>query len=650
MFSDDTQLKIAPPREDIPSLLHPACQQCIDRARQKYSNFTSDDGVFYKDGFAVPCGFIPFDENFIDSRIRSALPQVLSDRDWKSINSTKSPLLWAEENLMDPDSGRPWRAWDYQRGPLMCVSPRKVYRFARRTGKSTILAIYILWYVFTSAGGTLRDKDTGKIRKNIRVLVLAPQKTHIENIFDRMRALLTLAPQLSPYIGRDKRGSPQVISIITDKGVKGGNIISGFASGDSSGSKGLSARGQDADLVVLDEGAFVSDDVLTKVVHPILYTRPTTQFVVSSTPSGISGDYFESVCKTRPDFAEFYVPATSRPDWDVVEPQIKKDFGSNKEAWDQEVLALFTPAGIGVYREDLVTQAQADYEYGSMPKNPNFVYTFGVDWNKEHGTEIVIVATLKGGNHNSYTIWAENIPKKDFTSPSGIARILELNRIWTPNWIYVDAGGGDGGAMLQHEGRRMVGKHPVDARLMNIVKTYDFGSKMELKGSGGEIRKVSSKVFMVENSVRRFELSEIKYPRSDLTLTRQLNNYIVGKRTPAGVPVYEIKEPKWGDHRLDALNLALIAVRLEFSSFYAGGLDPLGINIGYVPPQDPKPARILLPGQTFGAGQSHHRRWSKTPRVTPGGNVVRYWGNAPPEDDYAVGKGGMPRRKIKLWR
>jgi intein/homing endonuclease len=1025
MISDDPKLEFAEPRT-VPPLLHPICQVCLERARGKYNNFTSDDGVFYKDGFAVACNFVPHDENFVDPKVRAALPQMLSDKDWRSINSTRSPLLWGEENLVDPDSGRPWRAWDYQRGALMCPSPRKVLRFGRRclpagvpvlladgswrpveavqvgdcvvslsgdqtqrvasvtgswengeklvyriklsngvsvdctanhpfwgyrkerreylssrglqpgwisiedglekgawlsiisdygvwgngsepdlarllgylltdgyitggnqtpkftnnnrrmvdevkaialkrygypcserpkgngwdvhitdgrkntdnlltaelfrlgllgrkssnktlpscvwgwdwlsiallinrmfsgdgsvsfwrkagrgnewgcdvsltstsrqmldqvrllllkagvlavirkdkkpklprhrqvwklhissgrdilrflevigpiygkeeaceevafllqqksrdssgfvvgnarflrvrsiellgsaptydievegthnfvangfychnTGKSTILAVFILWYIFTSAGGALRDPDSGKIRKNIRVLVLAPQKSHIENLFDRMRAFLALAPHLAPYIGRDKRGSPQVISIITDKNVKGGNVISGFASGDSSGSKGLSARGQDADLVVLDEGAFVSSDVLTKVVNPILYTRPTTQFIISSTPSGISGDYFESVCKSRPDFAEFYVPATLRPDWDIVEPQIKKDFGSSQEAWDQEVLAKFTPAGVGVYRDDLVTQAQADFEYGSMPRNPNFVYTFGVDWNKEHGTEIAIVATLKGGDHCSYTVWAENIPKKDFTSPSGIARILELNRIWVPHWIYVDAGGGDGGAMLQHEGRRVVGKNPIDARLMNIVKTYDFGSKMELKGINGEVRKVPSKVFMVENSVRRFELAEIKYPRSDLVMTRQLNNYVVGKRTPAGVPVYEVKEPKWGDHRLDALNLALIAVRLEFPSFYAGGLDPLGINIGYVPPKDQKPTRLLLPGQAFGPAPNHHRRWSRTPRGVLGGGVVRYWGHEPPEDDDTM-LGGLRRKKLRIGR
>jgi hypothetical protein len=50
-------------------------------------------------------------------------------------------------------------------------------------------------------------------------------------------------------------------------------------------------------------------------------------------------------------------------------------------------------------------------------------------------------------------------------------------------------------------------------------------------------------------------------------LHRQLGNYIVKSRSIAGRPVYGVIEKKLGDHKVDALNLALIAYKLEMSDF-----------------------------------------------------------------------------------
>jgi len=771
-------------RDDFPQKLHYACEECIASTRKKYKGFTSDDGTHYVDGFSINCPFIPHSEEFYPEKLKTVLPPT----DWKEVNSLRSALLWAESNLLEPESGKPWRAWPHQRGPLMCLSPRKVYRFGRRcipghvlvlmasglwkrmdsiqpgeyvisrddeaqfvgkrvvdfwengekdvyritltngmwvdctsnhpllacverecgnycgvaetwmsiedglhegvkvctlkegktnkegetkkkdtsrhqefvsiksierigvqptfdievedthnfisngicthnTGKTTILAIEALWFVFTSGGGQIRDPDTGAIRNNLKVLILAKQKTHITNIFDRMKEFIHAVPGLTSCVARKVGGSPEILKLTN------GSQITGFASGDSSGSNGVAARGQDADLVILDEGAFISGVVIKQVVSPILYTEATTRLVVSSTPSGIPGDFFETACMQRPDFAEFYVPATMIPHWDQIKDQIGKDI-PNEEDWNQEVLAKFSPAGIGVYKEELIKMAQDDFKYGEARNNPNFVYTVGVDWNKEHGTEIVVVATLKVPPHTSFVVYAENIPKEEFTTPSGVGRIVELNKIWLPHWIYVDAGGGEGGAMLKHHGRSMVGKDIVAARLMNNVKTYDFGSKIEVRNVEG-VRKVPSKPFMVDHSVRKFELGEIRYPRDDTLLTKQLYNYIVVRRNN-GVPVYGIKEPKWGDHRLDALNLALVALRLEFHSFYDEGITPMGIGIRPIQRdietvQEVANRRVKISSVGGVASTSSRAAMSRTPGRM-GNRVVVSWGEEPPDE------------------
>ena len=68
---------------------------------------------------------------------------------------------------------------------------------------------------------------------------------------------------------------------------------------------------------------------------------------------------------------------------------------------------------------------------------------------------------------------------------------------------------------------------------------------------------------MVENSVRRFENDQFKYPASDKSYTAQLLGYIVDHVSQSGRPVYKAQDEKAGDHFLDAVNLALLAFTLE---------------------------------------------------------------------------------------
>jgi hypothetical protein len=73
---------------------------------------------------------------------------------------------------------------------------------------------------------------------------------------------------------------------------------------------------------------------------------------------------------------------------------------------------------------------------------------------------------------------------------------------------------------------------------------------------------------MVNASIRLFEQERIKICSSDITLIKQLRNYVIERTTPSGVNVYGMTDDKIGDHRLDALNLAIVAFHLEFDDLY----------------------------------------------------------------------------------
>ena len=85
--------------------------------------------------------------------------------------------------------------------------------------------------------------------------------------------------------------------------------ISGFVSGlgvKTDGSGGGTIRGQSADIIYLDEMDMIPEEILEKVVTPILLTRSDTIMVATSTPIGKKGKFHEW-CLERADYKEIAI-------------------------------------------------------------------------------------------------------------------------------------------------------------------------------------------------------------------------------------------------------------------------------------------------------------------------------------------------------
>ena len=126
------------------------------------------------------------------------------------------------------------------------------------------------------------------------------------------------------------------------------------------------------------------------------------------------------------------------------------------------------------------------------------------------------------------------------------------------------------------------------AKLLEILRKYDAGSSLKIKDpiTSAEIRS-PAKPFMVNASVRKFEQGLISISSNDQVLEKQLRSYIIERMTPTKVPVYGLEEPRVGDHRLDALHLALVAFQLEFNDLHV--INVL-TTVGAVP--DPRTKRM----------------------------------------------------------
>lgn len=83
------------------------------------------------------------------------------------------PVRWAETFLVEPDTGDPYRLFDYQRESLRAWRQNVIHQDGAEVGKTREITVLILWACCTAMGGTT---------PNPWILVGAPQQTHLDEI------------------------------------------------------------------------------------------------------------------------------------------------------------------------------------------------------------------------------------------------------------------------------------------------------------------------------------------------------------------------------------------------------------------------------------------------------------------------------------
>ena len=306
-----------------------------------------------------------------------------------------------------------------------------------------------------------------------------------------------------------------------------------------------------------------------KAIIAILNTNANTELWASSTPSGRRAHFWRWCTKT-PSYKEFYYPSSVLPFWEQVKDQIKADYVGNHDAWCHEIEALFGEQSQGVFQHQHVMNSLSEYHYDKLSRQVGWTYSIGVDWNSVAGTEIVTVGYDGIGKFK--IVDAINIQKQGWTQLAGLEAVIAMNYKWRPRFLYVDDGGGGGThtELLRKFGYESIGrdKNNPAVNLKDIVKAYNFSSKIEARDplTKRPIKK-HAKVFLVENAARFFEENRLMLSSWDTVLRNQLANYIIKNISINGIPLYGMIEERIGDHRLDALMLALVAFKLEMSEF-----------------------------------------------------------------------------------
>lgn len=193
-----------------------------------------------------------------------------------------------------------------------------------------------------------------------RVLILAPNESHIKILFDDyIRPLLTtyrhrksgrigipnepsgVVPPDCDFIVVTDTKKPQEIRIIDGKGHDAtirGHIVS------------TAARGQSATHLIFDEADYADTKKVQGIVGPIQMTSPDTKISMSSTPTGRRDSYFYTACHDA-TWVQYHHTYEVLPHFneELRQDMIRSAGGEDTNTYQQEYLAEFGGSTEGVF-------------------------------------------------------------------------------------------------------------------------------------------------------------------------------------------------------------------------------------------------------------------------------------------------------------
>lgn len=513
------------------------CSNCQKEQIRKYGQIT------------IKCSG-PKDISVVDPEIVAQL----NKEEIEEVKQAMSPVYWAEKNIdvlqTDPNKRLYVNRW-YQSMQLVCSASKKVIRCGRRSGKSYGLGIDI-------ANRLVQNT-------NYQILVVTPFLSQAKELTSVVKKILR---SLGATIGTwDELVERSVTSPYQEIQMRNGSTFKAFTAGNDNAN---AVRGQGAHLIIIDEADFLTQEAFDSITA-ILMDKPNTEIICTSTPMGEGLLYKLSNSK---DYKEFHFPSFVIPHYN---DDIDKEFRNSLSmmAYIQEAMAEFGLSDDSVFDTDLVNQSRTIEPIRNLNdvihNRERYILSLGCDWNADKvGTRICIIAYDKVEKH-VFIANLSNVRREGWTQVAAVEKIVELNRLYRPDYIYVDEGFGEANVQqLKLVAVNGFGKIPMDHPdlLLRNVTAVNFASTLELKDvMTGEVRKKYFKNFIVETTKRALETRSLAFGNSLADpIVEQMKNYIIKGRSSNGRETYEAKNHEIGDHDLDAFMIALAGLHLNENS------------------------------------------------------------------------------------
>ena len=310
--------------------------------------------------------------------------------------------------------------------------------------------------------------------------------------------------------------------------------------------------------------------------------RPDIRVIMSSTPTGKRGNFYNACTNKDAGYVEHYHPSTHNPGWsDEMEAEFRAML--SEQGYVHEVLAEFGAQEQGVFDKIKLDKAinMLDYAYNPLnyyqeikckernkwplqleydtynPAPRNIFRTMGVDWDKYGASSSLLILDYDVRMQKFKVLKRYEMPKAEYSYDTAVNKIIELNEIYNPSWIYCDRGSGE----YQVERLHIYGDEHPETGLKQKVVGWSFSNKVEIIDPiTGEKENKAMKPFMVSQLQIAFERENLVLSPYDEVLYKQLIDYEVEKIGANGNPTFTSKN----EHFVDALGLAYLAMTMEF--------------------------------------------------------------------------------------
>lgn len=346
-------------------------------------------------------------------------------------------------------------------------SKRQSFRSGRQVGKTTCASIKAISHALEC--------------ENRLVLNLAPTLRQSALLFRKIRAFIKSHPTLEKMVTSD---SQTMISF------NNGSEIHCL-----SGNNPDSVRGFSPTLLIIDEAAFVKDDVFIAVLPSLAATNGTLIYI--STPFGKRGVFYESFNSN--EFSSYHVPSKESP-------LISEDFlnGMKNLKTDLEYLqeyeGEFIEEADTFFSRELILSGIDDIQQLEEKDNSRLVeYYLGVDCARYGLDETVYTVVEKDDKNNGRIVKIIGTSKKPMTDIIG--RVQELYKKFNFRAVYMDESGLGGGAV-------------------DVLREKNIPLKNLKNESSGVQFTLENKEQMYKNVKLLLEKGLLKYPKHDKLLAQ----------------------------------------------------------------------------------------------------------------------------------
>ncbi len=311
--------------------------------------------------------------------------------------------------------------FDYQQDFMDHPSNRKAFVSGRQVGKSRSVAWYALWKAVTYPGS--------------EILITAKAQRQSMELFNQVKKEMRQSEISNEDWGVQK-------DTRTEIHFENGSRIVCLPVGRD----GSNIRGYGTDLVIVDEAAFVKDEIFQEVLAPMLAVGEN-EFILLSTPFGKKGFLYQ-----RFDDDDWYtkqVPTSANPmvDDEFIEEQRRN---LTNTQFKQEILGQFVESSDSFFQREELMNCASD----ELVDRESDITFMGVDLAAQGNDSSVYVCV----DDNGHVFHIEDKSEAPLTDAMG--RIRELDTFYDFTKIVIDSTGLGEGVVDQVEedlGRKVEG-------------------------------------------------------------------------------------------------------------------------------------------------------------------------------------------------